>query len=193
MKRLSLFFVMAVAVFSMLAAGDMVINKTDGTDIIVPLDEIENITFSTMEYNEVTVEGITFQWMTDDEYLYGMVSAPTTGWVSVGFDPTNQMADANIIIGYVDGGMVSIRDDFGTSATAHASDSSLGGTDDIMEPGGMEENGETMISFKIPLNSGDMYDSVLVPGNNYMIILAYGSGDNFTGFHTLATSTDIDL
>lgn len=193
MKRLSLFFVMAVAVFSMLAAGDMVINKTDGTDIIVPLDEIENITFSTMEYNEVTVEGITFQWMTDDEYLYGMVSAPTTGWVSVGFDPTNQMADANIIIGYVDGGMVSIRDDFGTSGTSHASDSSLGGTDDIMEPGGMEENGETMISFKIPLNSGDMYDSVLVPGNNYMIILAYGSGDNFTGFHTLATSTDIDL
>jgi len=193
MKKFSIFFVMVVAAIGMLAAADMVINKTDGTDIVVPLDEIENITFSAMEYNEVTVEGITFQWMTDDEYLYGMVSAPTSGWVAVGFDPTNQMADANIIIGYVDGGMVSIRDDFGTSSTSHASDTSLGGTDNIMDPGGMEENGDTMISFKIPLNSTDMYDQELIPGENYTIILAYGSADNFTSYHTLATFTDIDL
>jgi len=193
MKKFIIFFVMVVAAIGMLAAADMVINKTDGTDIVVPLDEIENITFSAMEYNEVTVEGITFQWMTDDEYLYGMVSAPTSGWVAVGFDPTNQMADANIIIGYVDGGMVSIRDDFGTSSTSHASDTSLGGTDNIMDPGGMEENGDTMISFKIPLNSTDMYDQELIPGENYTIILAYGSADNFTSYHTLATFTDIDL
>jgi len=132
--------------------------------------------------------------MTNAEYLYGVVIAPTSGWVSVGFDPTNQMEDANIIIGYVESnGSVNIRDDFGTSITSHASDLTLGGTDNIMEPTGEEGDASTMISFRIPLNSGDQFDRVLIPGNTYTIILAYGSSDNFTGFHTLATSTVIDL
>jgi len=29
--------------------------------------------------------------------------------------------------------------------------------------------------------------------NNYNVILAYGSVDNFTGFHTMATGTNIGL
>ena len=180
--------------FSLLISTDMIINKTDGTNITIPLDEIESITFTTASWNEVTSEGITFEWMTDDQYLYGRVTAPTTGWVSVGFDPTNQMANANIIIGYVESnGAVNIRDDFGTSSHSHASDESLGGTDNVMMPTGEEVNGSTTIGFKIPLNSGDQYDRVLVPGNTYTIILAYGSADNYTSFHTNATSVDIGL
>jgi hypothetical protein len=193
MKKMNLVFI-AIAAFSLLMAADMVVNKNDGTEVVIPIEEIENITFATAVWNETMVEGITFQWMTDADYLYGMVTAPTTGWVSVGFDPTNQMADANILIGYVESnGTVNMRDDFGTTAFSHASDTSLGGTDNIMEQGGEETGGSTMLSFKIPLNSGDQYDRVLVPGNTYTIILAYGSSDNYTGIHSEATSTDIDL
>ena len=192
--RILIIFIMIVVFLGTLFAADMVVNKTDGSEVVIPIEEIENITFMTAAWNEVMVDGITFQWMTDDEYLYGMVTAPTTGWVSVGFDPTNQMANANIIIGYVDSnGMANIRDDFGTSSVSHASDTSLGGTDNIMEPDGEEGGASTMISFKIPLNSGDQFDRVLIPGNTYTIILAYGSADNFTGFHTMATMMDIDL
>ena len=189
MKKYIIF--MLIGLMAALSATDMVVNYTDGSMVTIPVGQVEQITFE--QYEMVTVEGIELQWRTDDEYLYVNVSAPTTGWVAVGFDPTYQMADANIIIGYVDGDDVMIRDDFGTSSTSHASDESQGGTDNIMDSYGMDDGAMTMLHFKIPLDSGDMYDKVLVPGNNYNIILAYGSSDNFTGFHTVATGTDIDL
>ncbi len=190
MKKYTIF--MLIGIITILSATDMVVNYADGSIDEISIDQIEQITFE--QYEMVTVEGIELQWRTGDEYLYINVSAPTTGWVAVGFDPTNQMADANVIIGYVDdSGDVFIRDDFGISPTSHASDESLGGTDNIMDHYGIEEAGTTMLHFRIPLDSGDMYDKVLVPGNNYNVILAYGSADNFTGFHTMATGTNIEL
>lgn len=193
MKKYIIFILLGlIALLS--AATDLVVTFTDGHTDSVPVNEIVEITFAPLE--NVIVEGIEFQWRTDDDFLYVNLYAPTTGWVSVGFDPSNQMADANIIIGYVnDMGETMIRDDYGTSATSHASDVSLGGTDDIDGDYvyGSEVDGTTMLHFKIPLNSGDMYDKELVPGNTYTIILAYGSTDNFTGFHTVATGTTIQL
>ena len=184
--------IMLISLIALLSATDMIVNYADGSMDAIPIDQIELITFE--QYQMVTVEGIELQWRTDDEYLYINISAPTTGWVAVGFDPTNQMANANIIIGYVDNsGDVFIRDDFGTSPTSHTSDESLGGTDDIDDHYGMEDAGMTMLHFKIPLDSDDMYDKLLVPGNSYNVILAYGSADNFTSFHTLATGTNIEL
>jgi DOMON domain-containing protein len=193
MKK-NIIFVLLGLIALLSAATDLVVTFADGHTDSVPVDEIVEITFAPLE--TVTVEGIEFQWRTDNEFLYVNLYAPTTGWVSVGFDPTNQMADANIIIGYVDEfGDAEIRDDFGTSATSHASDESLGGTYDIDDDSiyGSEVDGTTMLHFVIPLNSGDIYDTELIPGNTYTIILAYGSGDNFTGFHTLATGTTIQL
>jgi len=190
MKKYLIF--MLIGLMAALSATDMVVNYTDGSMVSIPVGQVEQITFE--QYEMVTVDGIELQWRTDDEYLYVNVSAPTTGWVAVGFDPVNQMADADIIIGYVDaGGDVFIRDDFGTGSTTHASDESLGGTDNVMDHYGMDDGAMTMLHFKIPLDSGDMYDKVLVPGNSYNVILAYGSADNFTGFHTMATGTNIGL
>ena len=180
--------------FSVLVSTDMIINKTDGTEITIPLDEIENITFMTASWNEVTADGITFKWMTDDEFLYAMVTAPTTGWVSAGFDPTNQMADANIIIGYVESnGTINIRDDFGDSPYSHSSDISLGGTDDVTNISGSEEYGITELNFTIPLSSGDNYDRILEEGNTYSVILAYGVSDDFESLHTVRTTVNIEL
>lgn len=189
-KNITMVLIIFIAVLA--AITDLEVTFANGEKSSIPVEYIDQITFKPMQ--SVIVEGIELQWRTDDEYLYLNVIAPTTGWVAVGFDPTNQMADANILIGYIDDtGEVMVRDDYGTSSTSHASDESLGGTDDIYDYVGLEEDGETAIRFQIPLNSGDMYDKVLVPGNNYNIILAYGSADNFSGFHTLATGTNIQL
>ncbi len=175
-----------------LSATDMVIEQNDGTIDYIPISQIDNITFA--QYEEVVESGITLQWRTDADYLYINLTAPTTGWVAVGFDPVNAMQDANIIIGYVDSsGEVFIRDDYGTSPGSHAADTSLGGADHVMDHYGMDDGSMTMLHFKIPLNSGDEYDKMLMPGNTYEVILAYGSSDNFTSFHTMATSIEIEL
>lgn len=141
-------------------------------------------------YYQASSGGITLRWRVSGDSLDVIVSADTTGWVAVGFDPTSRMQDANIIIGYVEGPMISIRDDFGTSISSHSSDESLGGTGDVTNVSGSEAAGITEISFTIPLDSGDQYDRPLAEGSSYKVLLAYGpdGSDDFTTYHVSGRS-----
>ncbi|MBP7563086.1 MAG: hypothetical protein KA886_04785 [Candidatus Cloacimonetes bacterium] len=145
-------------------------------------------------YQTLSQNGFNLQWRTTTTAnLEVIISAQTTGWIAVGFGATSAMANANIIIAYVSNGVLNIRDDFGVSQTSHNSDLSLGGTNNILQSNGTEENGITRVQFQIPLNSGDQYDKVLTPGQNIPVILAKGANnsDNFTSMHTTVSSGQI--
>lgn len=144
-------------------------------------------------YNEITAEGITLQWKVSGSFLEVMISAPTNGWVAVGFDPSSLMKDANIIIGFVKNGTPAVRDDFGSWYTSHDSDESEGGTTDVVVLRGSESGRKTELAFRLPLNSGDSFDRVLVEGRTYTVLLAYGAVDDFTTRHKKRTKVEITL
>ncbi len=156
----------------------------------------EDITLE--EYSRATVEDLSFdfQWKVDGDVLHVQMAAPTTGWISVGFDPEKMMGGADIIIGYVSDGTVFLSDDFGSGNVKHEKDISLGGEDNILSMEGEEIEGATRIRFSIPLDSGDSYDKPLVPGNEYKVIVAYGpdGSDDFGTYHSRTRgSFDITL
>jgi len=130
--------------------------------------------------NQVTAAGVTMQWSVIESDLSVKLSASTAGWVAVGFKPSVGMKDANIIIGYVSNGNVFIRDDCGSGMMTHEADA----IDNVTAKSGTEANGVTEINFKMPLDSGDPQDQVLVVGNTYNVILAQGGADNFTLRHS---------
>ncbi len=102
------------------------------------------------------------------------------------------MRGANFIIGYYDEG-VYISDEYGTSNFVHNTDKNLEGTDDILEYTGSEID-QTVIEFKIPLDSGDNYDKSLKSGNTYDCIIAYNNNaDNFTTKHTRIGNIQITI
>lgn len=141
----------------------------------------------------VTAEGIALAWQVAGDSLEVTVTAPTTGWVAVGFDPTPGMGmkDANLVIGYVQGGAVHIRDNYGTSPASHAADTSAaGGRDNVTDKQGQESEGSTRIRFKMPLDSGDAKDRALVPGNTYTVLLAHGPNES-DGFETYHGTTRV--
>ncbi len=145
-------------------------------------------------WQELVHEGFTLRWATTGaNELAVELSAPTTGWVAVGFDPDSMMLGANIIIGYVSGGTAFLRDDYGWQPTSHRDDTLLGGTSDVTIDGGSESGGITEIMFSIPLDSGDPYDKPLFVGSGYTILLARGpnGADNFTTQHEFMTMTGI--
>jgi hypothetical protein len=115
--------------------------------------------------------------------------------VAVGFDPDSMMLGANIIIGYVSSGTPTLRDDYGWQLTSHRDDQLLGGTRNVTVDGGTESAGTTEIMFTIPLNSGDSYDKVLVPGGSYPILLAMGpnGADDFSIQHIAVAVAQINL
>jgi hypothetical protein len=147
------------------------------------------------DWNEVTVDGITLAWLPDGANLQVEVTAPSTGWVAAGFDPTTGMQDANIIIGYQIDTLTVIRDDWGNSPSTHRADTLLGGTDDILAYDGSENQGSTTLSFTIPLDSGDSFDKPLMMDSTYTVALGYAAdgGDDFSAPHEFFTTTTITI
>jgi len=140
-------------------------------------------------------ENWSFSWKFLSDEIEFTVTAPTTGWVAIGFNPSRMMKDAHYILGYVENGQVVVRDDYGNGLTSHVSDDSLGGRQDFRAIGGTEEQGVTTIVFALPLDSGDQFDEVFTPGTSYKVLLAYGTenADNFTAKHKGRTSIEVVL
>lgn len=144
--------------------------------------------------HQVEARAMNFAWSVDGGTLKAKMSAETTGWVAVGFNPSDMMKGANIIIGYVKDGKVVLEDHFGNRSTGHSADEKLGGSSDVTVVGGSEENGLTTIEFTIPLNSGDKYDGVLVPDGDTTVLMAYGPDrDSLSPHHNYRTKKIINL
>ena len=144
-------------------------------------------------FKEVVDADVTFQWKIEGNNLHIVLSAPTEGWVAVGFNPSRVMKDADYKLVYVDGSTVNMEDHFGTALFAHKIDTSLDGSSDFQVIEGKEEMGITTVDFTIPLNSGDQYDKVLAEGDEVKVLLAYGVRDNLSQIHKKRGSLTIIL
>lgn len=145
---------------------------------------------TTREYDdEVTVANgrMTVYWKNNGDTLYMGLRGQVTGWVAIGFEPTTGMKDADMILGYVSGGRVLVLDQHATGTFGpHPSDTELGGTSDILESGGSESGGVTVIEFSRKLNTGDRFDRVLVPGSTTRFIWAMADADVPATQHNIA-------
>nr|WP_321468435.1 DOMON domain-containing protein [uncultured Desulfobulbus sp.] len=124
--------------------------------------------------HSLSIDKMSFDWSVVGETLAIKIAAPTTGWVGIGFNPSDMMKDANIIIGYVKDGKVEISDDYGFGVTAHAPDEQKGGASNVTVVGGSEEGTTTTLEFTIPLKSGDEHDRVIDPKAETKVMFAYG-------------------
>jgi hypothetical protein len=146
-------------------------------------------TASTFEYNRTLEFGdgqFVVYWRHDDEFCYMALKGETMGWIAIGFEPSVQMDEADMIFGWVSEGIVTMDDLYSTGPTGpHPTDISLGGTNDLLEYGGREENGVTILEFKRRLNTGDTYDHAFKQGQTLTIIWAIGDADNLTTKHSV--------
>ncbi|MDF0589579.1 DOMON domain-containing protein [Candidatus Methanocrinis natronophilus] len=131
---------------------------------------------------KISLSGGIFEvfWKNDAETLYMAIKGETGGWVSIGFDPSVWMRDADIVIGYVDDeGEVYARDAYSTGNYGpHPPDTDLGGTDDLLEYGGSEKDGFTVIEFKRKMETGDEFDRALRSGETVNIIWGISYSDD---------------
>ena len=143
--------------------------------------------------SEMIYDGYELYWVNDNEFIYVAMKAETAGWVSLGIQPGSGMKDSDIIIGFVKDGKASVLDRFSTGVFGpHPPDTELGGTFDIVDFGGEEAVGYTIIEFKRALDTGDQYDKKLSIGEN-KIIWAYGPDDTPTTKHAKRGQGEITI
>ncbi len=147
------------------------------------------------EYGETYQDpatGIGVYWEHNGSHLRVGLVSPGSGWVSIGFGTRGTGMDgANIVIGYVDDGLV-IVDEVGVGWN-HFPDSEKGGVDDISEASGSIHEGQAILEFVFPLSSGDSLDHRFRANMTYGFFLGYHeSAKDGSTIHTSRSDT-LDL
>ena len=144
--------------------------------------------------HEITVQKMVVSWKIDGANIDIKVSAPTKGWVGIGFNPSDEMKDAKFILGYVKDGKTVLTDDFGVADTNHQPVESLGGKSDVTPVGGSLQAGTTTIEFSMPLVSTDSKGCKIDPAGSTIMLLAYGpDNDSFRIKHKFRTKITVNL
>ena len=142
----------------------------------------------------ITEGQMRFSWEIKGDTLEATMTAPTTSWVGVGFNPSRAMKDANYVLGYVKDGKPKVTDHFGKGLRQHAKDTKLGGKTNVTLISGEETATGTTITFAIPLDSGDAKDTKLDPAKPTVLLMAYGSGrDTFRSKHSWRGQVRVNL
>lgn len=126
--------------------------------------------------------------------LFVGMKARTHGWLAMGFGGSVGMKNIDIVIAYVLlNGVAKISASYSTGfAGLHVSDTTLGGSFDVISYGGMEDENWTVVEFSRKLDTGDRYDFVVTPEKPFRVIWAYGLVDDFLSMHVSAASTFIN-
>lgn len=160
----------------------------------LPVPAIDGVIHTGEYAHTLESGGFRVFWSNDDTVLRMGLLSPGTGYVAIGLDPDQRMRGANFILGAVRDGQLEMRDDYGTGLLRHEADVAIGGRDDILAAAGREVNGQTMIEFVIPLDSGDPFDKPLKPGETYTILVAFhNTNDSFSAMHSQRGSGEIQL
>ena len=124
-------------------------------------------------------------WRFQDESIIFAMVAKTDGMIALGFEPEIGMKDADMVIGWVKGGVAYIFDCYSIGESGpHPEDSNLQGNDDITAYAGVEYGGFTTIEFSRKLITGDTYDKDIPTTGIFNVIWAYGPEDSITLGHT---------
>jgi hypothetical protein len=134
-------------------------------------------------------------WAVSGDTAYFGIRARTQGWVCLGIEPTQAMAQADMVFGWVDsGGKAGALDCYSTGLFGpHPPDEELGGQQHILSFAGNEQGSVTTYEFSRPLDSGDAYDKPLSPDGEIKIIWAYSDSDNYLDFHSHRGSATFSL
>ena len=142
---------------------------------------------------KIQVEKMAFNWAVKDNQLHVKLSAETEGWIGIGFNPTEQMRDANFIIGFVQNGAVTVTDHHGVENKVHKEDTDLGGSSNVIAESGTEGPSGTEVAFAVPLSSEDTLDKPIDPDKDISVLLAYGRSDRLVQQHLMRSKLTVNL
>ena len=125
-------------------------------------------------------------WEVDQDTAHFGIQARTEGWVCLGIDPTQGMAEADMVFGWVEaGGSAGALDCYSTGLFGpHPPDEELGGQQNLLSFAADEQGGVTTFEFTRPRDSGDAYDKALSQDGEIKIIWAYSGSDDYRDLHS---------
>ncbi len=116
------------------------------------------------------------------------LSAPTTGWIAIGFNKRKGIAGSHLIMSRIVNGKPEVVEHYTISAGKYKPITDLGGKSAISNIKGEQDNGATNVSFDIVFSPIDQYHKDLSEGKEYYITLAYSQSDDFQHHSIMRTN-----
>ncbi|MEO9475169.1 MAG: DOMON domain-containing protein [Cyclobacteriaceae bacterium] len=144
--------------------------------------------FKTVERNRMKV-----QWQHDQRFLELTMSAPTKGWVAIGFNELDELKDAYLIMGAVRNGKVNVEEHYVFASGDYRSFEEIKFSSHLSGISGDEGQSGTNISFKLPADMMTKYTKLLSEGATFYLIMAFSQEDDFRHHSVMRTSIKIKL
>lgn len=120
-----------------------------------------------------------FRYEIIKDSIFCFLSAPTNGWIMVGFNSDNSTQLADFKFFAIKNRKIIAEDRKNIGGRNYPTDESLDGENNLRVYSGIEVNGITQISFAIPLISNDPNDYQFNLNQQFYLILAYSREDDF--------------
>ncbi|GAB4246249.1 MAG: hypothetical protein Tsb0034_25180 [Ekhidna sp.] len=133
----------------------------------------------TQSTKRLETEGFKLEWTHQNDYLQISLSAPSTGWVAVGFTKGFGIVKTNLIQGCISDGKVFIQDQYVTDVGKHLPVETMGVESRIFDLDAIESDGTTTLSFSLFKAKVDDIHYDLSEGNTINVWLAYSVSDDF--------------
>ncbi len=125
------------------------------------------------------VNGMFIEWEYRKERVFFTISAPTGGWVCLGFNDKNDIVNTNLILCCVKSGNLEIADHHTIGMGNHQPTEKLGGIVAFQDATGSEKDGKTSVSFSMPIEAADKFHYALREGTKCWFICAFSAEDDF--------------
>ena len=132
-------------------------------------------------------------WHFGNERIYFEMSAPTDGWVTIGFNTQSGTTGAYLLMGNIINGKVNVVEHFTKSPGNYSPITKLGAESQVENIEGIEKNNNTLIKFSLPKKAFSKYQKDLLEGNEYNMIIAYSREDDFQHHSMMRTSEIVTL
>lgn len=141
------------------------------------------IVFGTMARTEasprqISADGVTFEWHHKNGRLFGTLSAPTSGWIAVGFNNQEKLSGTRFVIAAVSQNDVHAEEHIAVVPN-HPKVQDMGLAPGLSDLLGALQIGQSKLWFSLPHRFSDTENPVLEPGHKTFLMLAWSRAPEF--------------
>ncbi len=141
----------------------------------------------------VQKNGVTVTWEHQNSRIFFEMTAPTDGWVAIGFNTSQDITGNYLLMGQVVDGKPKVTEHYTLSPGYYEPFSAMKVAESVTDVEGTEVKGKTTLKFSVPVVPANSYAKRLDEGTSYVLLLAYSQEDDFQHHSMMRTSMRIQL
>jgi len=160
--------------------------------LLITFIQILQLTMSNKS-KSITKNGMTVKWEINENMINFEVSAPTKGWVAIGFNESEKITGAYLLMGRVNNVASEVIEHYTLRPGNYQPITNFGIPSQVKNVKGHESETSTFLNFTIPINKISNYHKNLNENSSWNMIIAFSAEDDFQHHSMMRTNVPIIL